>query len=662
MQTKPKRRGVQMFHIYKVISDPVIDFAAEELKKYLRMMMPRAGEIKISLDPNAKDGFRLGTLQSFGLDASEADDPRLDDILHIDTDENGGIIGGSNTRSVLLSVYRFLRENGCRFLFPGVDGEYIPMKPISPVKYHKMADHRYRGQCNEGAEFQQSMIDAIDFTPKIGLNTFMLEFDNPYIYYSWYYEHLENLHREPEYLHEDTVLQWKRQCEVEIAKRGLLLHDMGHGWTSDPYGVDSKTRHKDTTDYPEEISRHFAMLNGKRVLAYNSPIQTNVCMSNPETRKILVDAVAEYAEKQNNVDFLHVWLSDGRNVHCECPECQKKDTSDWYMILLNEIDAELEKRNLDTHLVFIVYNDTFWPPIVERLNNPKRFSMLFAPGSRLYTQDYGQDARPDLVTPYNRNHCQFPKGMGESLGYLQKWKETFSGDCFCYEYHFYRHQTYDYSGLTLAKLVHNDIKNLKKHGLLGIIEDGSQRSFFPTGFPFFVYAETLFDVNASYDSLVEDYFSHAFGESWKVVLDYLKQIEKLIPQPYLEMQMSADAEKGPYYNPEVSRTAAQVPDVVNAFLPVIEKNKCQRMRASTVSWRLLKYHTEYVLGASRAIERLAVGDLEKGANFAAELYYNFGKYEAEIQTCFDHYMWFRFFRGTFKFNSDRQTISNLLEI
>ena len=182
-----------MLYIYKITSHTTVDFAAEELRKYLWMMMPECGGISVEYKPDAKDGFRLGLMSDFGLDTSEAEDLDLDDILHIDTDECGGIIAGSNYRSVLLSVYRFLRENGCRWLFPGIDGELIPMKDIEPVKYHKMADCRYRGQCNEGAEAQHLMMDAIDFTPKIGLNVFMLEFDIPSVYYNRYYNtHLFN--------------------------------------------------------------------------------------------------------------------------------------------------------------------------------------------------------------------------------------------------------------------------------------------------------------------------------------------------------------------------------------------------------------------------------------------------------------------------------------
>ena len=95
-----------MYKIYKITADHVVDFAAEELKKYLRMMMPRCGDISIEYKPDATEGFRLGLMQDFGLDVSEAPDVELDDILHIDTDENGGIIAGDNPRSVLLAVYR----------------------------------------------------------------------------------------------------------------------------------------------------------------------------------------------------------------------------------------------------------------------------------------------------------------------------------------------------------------------------------------------------------------------------------------------------------------------------------------------------------------------------------------------------------------------------
>ncbi len=113
-----------MLCIRKITLDGVVDYAAEELKKYLRMMMPEGGDIRITYGAG-EGGFCLGLMQQLGLDVSDAADTQLDDIIYIDCDERGGITAGDNPRSVLLAVYEYLRQNGCRWLFPGVDGEYI---------------------------------------------------------------------------------------------------------------------------------------------------------------------------------------------------------------------------------------------------------------------------------------------------------------------------------------------------------------------------------------------------------------------------------------------------------------------------------------------------------------------------------------------------------
>ena len=77
---------VVFYTIHKITENPVVDFAAEELKKYLRMMMPLCGEITIDSDAEA-EGFKLGLMADFGIDTSEATDLFLDDIVHIDTTE-----------------------------------------------------------------------------------------------------------------------------------------------------------------------------------------------------------------------------------------------------------------------------------------------------------------------------------------------------------------------------------------------------------------------------------------------------------------------------------------------------------------------------------------------------------------------------------------------
>ena len=626
-----------MYSICKVTACPTVDFAAEEMKKYLRMMMPRCGEISISLNPEAKDGFRIGLMADFGLDMSDAEDIRLDDIIYIEADEQGGIIAGSNPGATLIAVYRYLKFNGCRWLFPGVDGEWIPVVDgLKKVSWRKLADHRYRGQCNEGAEYQQSMMETIDFTPKIGMNTYMLEFDNPYVYYEKYYNHGHNSVREPEPIDPETILQWKRQCEVEMQKRGLHFHDMGHGWTAEPFGISSTGgwAKSEETDVPEDARQYLAEMNGERKLFGGVALNTNVCMSNPEARSIMAKYIADYAETQNNVDFLHIWMADGHNNHCECEECRKKDVSDWYIMLLNDIDAELTARSLDTHLVFIVYVDSFWPPMEKTLINQKRFTMLYAPITRLYTETYGEQADMDKLVPYNRNHNELPKGMAECLGYLKAWQKTWPGDCFCYEYHFWVHQYMDPSGLYLAKLIYDDITSLHKQGLNGIVEDGSQRSFFPNGLAFYVYGETLLDSTVPFETLVEDYYSHAYGAEWKQALDFLGKIrDRLDYASIFAVKGSGGAD-----NPEKARQAAEIPEITAEFMKVIEANLVQKKRASAVAWQLMKHFVEYVNGYAAIIERLCSNDIEGARKAVGALMDAFSRREIYIERYYDHYL------------------------
>ena len=154
----------------------------------------------------------------------------LDDVVHIETAQDGGILAGSNVRSILFAVYRFLKLNGCRFLFPGAEGEYIPLKPIAPQKYHKLADHRLRGHSIEGCPSVEQVLDYIDWHAKEELNTFGSY--GIYGYMNRYYSHQHNeTNRPAEFLDHDLAeKQWRALFECEVAKRGQKLKCGGTGY------------------------------------------------------------------------------------------------------------------------------------------------------------------------------------------------------------------------------------------------------------------------------------------------------------------------------------------------------------------------------------------------------------------------------------------------
>ena len=631
-----------MINIVKITSDTVVDFAAEELKKYLRMMMPECGDVKISYDPKAPRGFRLGLMQDLGLDVSDAEDVDLDDILYIDCEAEGGVIAGDNPRSVLLAVYEYLRQNGCRWLYPGVDGEYIPMQDVQPVKLRHKPSCRYRGQCNEGAEYQQAMLDTIDFTPKLGMNVYMLEFKIPTHYYDLYYSHSYNTeNRNPEPLSKAQILQWKRQCETEIAKRGLQFHDIGHGWTSDAFGIESEGGWEsvDESAVPPEMLQYISMLDGKRCLYLNQPINTNFCMSNPDARAIVAKYVADYASNHSNSTYIHVWLADGRNNHCECPECQKKRPSDWYIILMNEIDEELTKRQLDTRIVFIQYNDTTWAPQSEKIKNPNRFTMLVAPITRSYEISLPNGEITATPSEYVRNASEPPKLLEEYMAHYKEWRKTWKGASVSYEYHFWINQAYDVSGLHIARIINEDVKSYKSLGINGIIEDGSQRSFFPTGLAFYSYARSLYDASLKADEIIEDYFSHVFGDDWKEFYDYLKKLSEAMPFSILTLGRYGERHNS-LIDDQKARLFSAVKDIVKEGQDLIKSHYNSDVRVQTVTMRLLEKHAEYCEGLAEVLVERAKGNVKVAKELFDEFRIKFGRHESEIERYFDHALYF----------------------
>ena len=628
-----------MYQIYTMNANDTVDFAAQELKKYLRMMMPRCGDVPIHLRPEAKDGFRLGLTSDFGLDV-QISDPLLDDYIYVKTDEQGGILAGSNPRSVLQAVYRFLKKQGCIWLFPGPDGEKIPMRQgLVAVDYCHRPPLRFRGQCNEGSEIQRQMMDAIAFTPKIGLNTFMMEGDAPTVYYDHFYSHTwDNLDSEGP-ISKQTALQWKRACDAEIERRGLMLHDMGHGWTSEPFGfrqIQGLSPEELELEAQDPIYQHAAQLNGKRFV-YRRPVDTNVCMSNPATRKIMVDAVADYCEKQNHVDYLHVWLSDGTNNHCECAACQKKLPSDWYLVLMNELDQELTARDLDTRIVFICYVDTFWAPREEEIAHPERFALLFAPIRRHYTEHYGYTPDMAALKPYVRNQLDYPKGMAANLAYLQDWKRVWKQDVFCYEYYFWMFQWFDMGGRMMARTIYADAVNQAKAGLSGMVADGSQRAFFPNGFCFYVYGEAQYDPSRSFEELEEEYFCAAYGPDWRQVASYLDAISEKTNWLYLSGRDSADPGVGAYYNPNVVADFAQIAKLAEDFRPVIEAHMDQADRCKFVSWESLRWHAKFLEKYTAAVMAKAVNQEQEAWEIFQQIRREMATYDLMRMNNYDHF-------------------------
>jgi hypothetical protein len=358
-------------------------------------------------------------------------------------------------------------------------------------------------------------------------------------------------------------------------------------------------------------------------------------MSNPEARKRVADYIAGYAQAHQNSDYLHVWLADDYNNHCECDACRQKRPSDWYVMLLNEMDAKFTENNIPMKILFSFYVDTMFAPTVETLNNPDRFLFQFCPIARSYMESITEKTAIPEPLPFRYNDWDRPKNTLEAYALFLEWKKMFPGPYSVFEYHFWKHQYRDPGTMDFARRVYEDTISHKVMETCGCMQDGSVKSFFPNGFAEYIYAETLIHRDLDYEKALHDYYNALYGEEADTVIAYLTDITDAFSFAYMEGEMSLDPNHGPHYNPERVAHLQKVPGICEKLRAVIAQRSRDKLRPRGTAWRLLEHHCAYCEGfAAVMAEKCAGHDALALEKFKVFLLY-FGKRDYEIERYFD---------------------------
>lgn len=591
-----------------------VSFAAEQLSTYLgQMLADEAGTLPISLSvhPDREGG--------------------LPDWFSVELTPESGSIEGSCSRAVLLGVYDCLRRLGCRFLAPVKGCEVVPSIPreVLSLRYEHRASSLHRGVCIEGADSRENVLDFIDWLPKLGYNSFFLQFKSPCIFFARWYQHRGNSLRDAEPFTQADALAWAGEAERELKRRGLLLHKVGHGWTGEVLGCEAQSWDADTQPLPEEKRTLAAQVGGVRGLYKGVAANTNLCFSSGDTVDSFAALVADYAEKNPGVDYLHVWLADEYNNVCECESCQTTTPSDQYVALLNEIDRRLTAQGLDTKIVFLLYQELLWPPAKARLVNPRRFVLMFAPISRTFERSYEADGELPSIPPYRRNHIALPTSLSQNLAFLRDWQKIFQGDSFIYDYPLGRAHYGDFGYMKLARVISGDVKRLREFGLAGYVSCQELRAGLPNFFPNYVLGRTLMDASLDVNQLMGEYFSAAYGEDWPLVTDYLSQLSALSSTDYVNG-------KGPRMDDGVASRLEAVRELCLGFPPTLDVHRTPQGWQNPF-WRALDFHRNYVLKLSRALYCLAQGDEDGGAEGWQEFRQFICENEPDFQPWLDVY-------------------------
>lgn len=587
--------------IGQIGNNDTIRFAVKELVSYLKKM---DSSLAIDVLKTDKRNNKFKKIIWVGLDPSFGMKLEHNDTIQIEIKERNGYITGSNERSVLIAVYRFLKEMGCYWVRPGIEGERIPHRMVENIDVHifERASYLYRGVCIEGANSYENILDMIDYLPKVGLNSYFIQHMKslPAGYFSTWYQHRNQPYLAKEDIGEDEYLAMFEHLEAEIKQRNLIYHKTGHGWTSVPLGLDGKA-YDDTTEtmLSESTRSFFAMRDGERKLWKNHPLKTNLCYSNPNVRSVMIDSIIRYCKEQSNIDVLHVWLADDNNNQCECENCITKRPADWYVIFLNELDQRLTEENLDTKIAFAVYQDLLWAPLTEQIKNSERFELMFAPYDRWLGEYFCNSLEyAETLPPYVRNKLTMPFSVAETIEHLRQWQHTYKGEGFMFDYYMMWAHLNDLGYEKCARQIHADMKALEDLHMNGMISCQVQRSFFPTALPFYVMAASLWNKECNLEQIMMEYYVAAFGEDGQQVHQYMETISSLLVLYDGPFYVDASRIYGPFckdYN-ALKKTVQDFCSTIERHLDMEENTQ--------VEWQLLQLYQKYISYISRSMELL----------------------------------------------------------
>lgn len=581
-------------------------FAGQELKKYLSQS---TSEMIIVGDGRTEEEGVILLGVGVRNEIQKVKDPIFDDAILIDIKGRSGVITGTNARSVLIGVYRYLTELGYTFVRPGKNGEKAPTVLCEKDVYiNEKPSYRHRTVCIEGSVTYESVANMIDWLPKVGMNGYYMQFFTPMIFFQRWYAHkgyeFANPYLKGEPLTIDDVNGMVRMLEREIEKRSLVYYKVGHGWTADPFGMTSLGWDPvDPASIPEGVEKYFALVNGKREMPTTGryayvPMVVQLCYGNPEVRCRITNYVVDYCRENPHIDCLAFSLADGSNAQCECELCRDTRPADFVVMMLNEIDRRLTEEGLHTKIVFGMYADTLWAPVKSALNNEDRYIFNFAPISRTYTDAFPTESNGD-VNEFRRNHLEFPSSVESLLSYYHEWKKVFKGDGSVFDYYYMWDCYKDLGGTSLARVIHNDIKNYRDLDLNGLISCQGQRVFCPTSLGMNLMARTLWNRNCDFDEVRNNVIKAEYGEDYEYVRDYLQNLSIYSLPEITRLEKPFVPENIPMYEEGI--------ESAKKFTSFIEEHLKNSIGCEGVSWRYLKFHTELSIMLMNAFAEISKG-------------------------------------------------------
>lgn len=457
-------------------------FAAEELKAYLEKSV--GADLPVLKGVPARGAFFITTPQlTPDIDKQAGgftpETNRKFDRTLIAERQGCVYLIGENPRSALYAVYDLLQDRlGVRFYGPGAINEIVPvhkkldLKPGLPLR---------KGSALEYRNYMSWLPQCHDFVAKNRINMIMV------------------------------VEKEFGDNGREARKRGLLQRGPGHCWELFLPEKELFATH------PE----YFALRDGKRVVTVEG-----ACFSKPEVRRIFVKKVGEYLRQHPYWDIFALWAADASYpAYCDCPECAKKTTGEWYLTLINEVAPVVERELPNGRFEFIAYHETRWPS--------KKPIAIYKNGKNMLL---------DLCLGYSRDlfHPLATRSGGSADVYemYQAWHKRlkeidFQGKVILFEYYNWCEvPNMGPAGRSLIwpmDVIRQDTQMYMKDGLAGLGDFTCLHNLgFPTPFNNWSWLQMYSTPDRSLTDFENDFYPAWFGTAGEAVRQYMNELRSIM--------------------------------------------------------------------------------------------------------------------------------------
>jgi hypothetical protein len=475
-----------------------VRFAASELARYLSRLFDESVvvsgaaadawpslELRVTPDgaPTARPALESRLAAQVQPVPPAFNSPGADAFVWQTGDGRAAVLG-TNPRSTLYGVYDLLEELGCRFFSPDPNDELVPRLDGRAFDDHRehfeQATFAYRERHLLEWIDAEATRNEIDHAAKRRLNGFTF--------------HIEDFAPDP--------ATWRIVLDEfvpELARRGLMPGLGEHGGY-----VLFLPPERYASDHPD----WYAEIDGRRVARFGGDgTRYQFCTEHPEARATFLANLAAFLRDHPLIQIMHIAPEDV-GCWCECERCRPISIADRYLRLDNAIAAVVRRVRPDASVTHLVYANHVELPERERP----------APGLKVSFVPFGRDFRLPFTDPAANMALD---AHPWSLDLIQDWARLCQAAQAGLIEHTKasRHRWITFRLLPLPHL-QADMRWWRGIGANGFNAPQEGEGWWVKHLNAFVHARLMWELDASVDDLLDDYFERY----WRGIGDEVREL------------------------------------------------------------------------------------------------------------------------------------------